>query len=418
VQQIFVELYNYNAEWRALSTVEREEFVYKIFASASGLADIGVEIVAYAFNDPNTDRRAPYDFFCVYRAPDDAVVRRFEKEIAASGWYRYFDQVNLSGAAMTPLGVLPGHVPLAGPGTQPEPISPHTRYTKKFATSRGRTMAYLDEGHGRSIVFVHGDAMSSYLWRNVLPHLTGLGRLIAVDLIGAGDSDKLPESGPGSYGFADHAHYLDGLLQTLDIGDDVVLVGHDWGANLAIDWAMRYPDRVTGIAFNEALLPPFEWSDWPESVRGMFEFLRTPEGERAVLAENYFVHNVQRSILRVLAPLELAEIARPYAEAGEARRPTISWPREVPFGDDNTATRSAIERQAGWMAGSPVPKLHLQGTPGGIISIGGRRSEAIRRWPALTEANLASAHWAPEDDPHSIGTALRHWLPTLDQPRG
>lgn len=413
MQQIFVEMYSYKDEWRHLDPGSRERFGSDVLASCLELGRHGIEVLGYAFNDPDTDSRAPYDFFCVYRSPDRDAQRGFERQIRDAGWYRYFEQVNLRGAALTPLGLLPTHAGLAEPTAQPEPISPTQPYCKGYAQSHGRTMAYLDEGRGRAVVLVHGDVMSSYLWRNVLPHLDGLGRLIAVDLIGAGDSDKLPGSGPDSYGFAEHAHYLDGLLDSLDVGDDVVLVGHDWGANLAVDWAMRHPGRVAGIAMNEALLPPFDWSDWPEALRPGFEFLRSPAGEQAVLQDNFFLSSMPANVLRALSAAELTEITRPYAEPGEARRPTLSWPREVPFGDDDTPTRAALERQAQWLSRSPVPKLHLQSVPGGVTPVDGRRSAAIRTWPALTEARVSGAHWAPEEDPHSIGRALARWLGAL-----
>jgi haloalkane dehalogenase len=316
VQQIIVELFKYNDAWRAIAPVEREGFVRNVSGSLSQLTRNGVEVIACAFNDPGTDRRAPYDFFCVHLVSDRDAQREFEKGIEESGWYRYFDQANLSGAAMTAPAVLMANAALAEPTAQPEPIPAAQPFTKRFARAHERTMAYMDEGHGRSVVFLHGDAMSSYLWRNVLPHVEGRGRLVAVDLIGAGDSDKLPDSGPGSYGLAEHAHYLGALLDNLELSDEVVLVGHDWGANLAVDWAMKNIDRVSGIVFGEALMPPFEWSDWPAEVRPEFEYLRTADGERAVLEENYFVDNVQQGVLRRLSAAELAEIARPYALPG------------------------------------------------------------------------------------------------------
>jgi haloalkane dehalogenase len=180
-------------------------------------------------------------------------------------------------------------------------------------------------------------------------------------LIGAGDSDKLSDSGPGAYGFATHARYLDALLEHLDLGDGVVLVGHDWGANLAFDWAMRHAERVRGLAFSEALLPPFAWDDRPE----------------------------------------------------EARRPTLDWPREMPFGDDRSATREACEAQDAWLASSDVPKLHLAAVPGGIDRVGGRRRERIGTYRNLTRRELSGVHWTPEDDPHGLGAALAGWLREL-----
>ncbi|WP_169053922.1 haloalkane dehalogenase [Agromyces sp. H66] len=280
--------------------------------------------------------------------------------------------------------------------------------TKKRVLAHGREMAVIDEGAGPAFVFVHGDIMSSYLWRNVLPHVRPLGRVVAVDLIGAGDSEKLPDSGPGRYSFTEHARYLDGLLQHLDLGADVTLIGHDWGSNLAIDWAMRNTSRVRGIVFGEAILPPFEWSDWPEPIRPEFEFLRTPDGERAVLEENRFLNNVQRAVFRPISSVELDEIARPYATPGEGRRPTLEWPRSVPLGNVDTPTKAALEAQADWMTRSAIPKLHYRGVPGAVCN--GRRAETIAGFANLTEIGVTGTHWTPEDDPHGIGRAIADWV--------
>jgi haloalkane dehalogenase len=265
------------------------------------------------------------------------------------------------------------------------------------------------------VVFIHGDVMSSFLWHNVLPHVTETHRAIAVDLIGAGDSDKLPSSGPGTYSFETHAHYLDRLLDTLDLGDNVVLVGHDWGANLAFDWAMSHENRVRGLAFAEPLLPPFDWDDWPLNARETFKHVRTEQGSRDVLQHNYFVNFAQRRMVRILAPEEWAEIVRPYANAGEDRRPTLDWPRSVPFGDDDTPLRSKLERQASWLATTPIPKLHIAGLPGAIAKIGGRRRAAIAEYPNVTTSEVDGMHWTPLDDPHTMGEGLASWLPTINR---
>lgn len=412
MQQIMVEMYNYRNSWHDAAPEVRASFVDGLLASFGKNPVPGMEIIAYAANDPTTDKGAPYDFFCVYRMPDSVSRRQFEEVVAASGWYDYFDQVNLAGAAMSPLGLLRANQRLRMPH-QVQDVSPHA-LPKSYAVSHGLSMAYTettrperDEG-GPTIVLVHGDAMSSYLWRNVLPHLAGLGRVVAVDLIGAGDSDKLPQSGPSSYSFAEHARYLDGLLEALDVGDDVVLVGHDWGSNLAFDWALRHPGRVSGLAFCEAILPPFAWEDWAPDLVDYFHFLRTPEGERAVLDDNAFVLTTQRAILRMMRPEEMAEIVRPYREPGEARRPTITWPREVPFAEDDTPTREAVEAQASWLAASDLPKLHLLGSPGSLSF--GRRLELIRGLPTLEEVVVPGAHWPPEDGPHEMGHAIAAWI--------
>ncbi|WP_051341915.1 haloalkane dehalogenase [Pseudonocardia spinosispora] len=413
MQQLFVELYNYRDEWTELPFEQRRAFVTALPAALASLRERGLEILGFGVNDPATDRRAPYDFFSAYRVPNAELQREFEAAIAASGWYDYFEQVNVSGAALSPVGALLRNAALAPATGQGPPISPVSPYRKHQVTALGRRMAYVDEGRGRPIVLVHGDVMSSFLWRNVIPHLGPHGRAVAVDLIGAGDSDKLPGSGPGTYRFGTHVEYFSAFMDQLDLGDDTVLVGHDWGANVAIEWARRNARRVAGVAFTEALLPPFEWDDWPREMHEQFRFLRGPDAEAAILDDNYFVNASTESMTRMLAAEEWTEIVRPYAEPGEGRRPTYDWPREVPFGDDRTATREALEAQAEWLAAGSVPTLHLAAVPGGIDHIGGRRRDSIARYRNLTRIEINGLHWTPEDDPHGIGKALTTWLPTL-----
>ncbi len=410
MQQIFVELYKYRQEWIDLSAAERESFVGQLAAALAALQTQGVEVVGYGVNDPDTDHRAPYDFFSVYRVPDVGLQRLFEAGIAASGWYTYFDQINVSGAALTPAGALMKNVLLQPPQRQGPAIAPISRYQKKSAAVNGHTMTYTEDGQGTPVVLIHGDMMSSYLWHNVIPYVASGHRAIAVDLIGAGDSDKLPAAGEGTYSFDTHARYLGDLLDRLALGDDVVLVGHDWGANLAFDWTMKHQQRVRAIAFSEALLPPFDWSDWPAMVRDGFKYLRTPEGGQDVLENNFFVNTARANMLRMLVAQEWDEIVRPYANPGEDRRPTLDWPRSVPFGDDDTEIRRVLEEQARWLAKTPIPKLHLAGTPGGIEIIGGRRRDTIATFPNLTATDVQGLHWTPLDDPHAVGAGLQAWL--------
>ncbi len=154
---------------------------------------------------------------------------------------------------------------------------------KKFTEVKGHRMAYIDEGEGAPIVFQHGNPTSSYLWRNVMPACRGLGRLIACDLIGMGDSDKLYPSGPDRYTYAEQRDFLFALWDKLGLGNDVVFVVHDWGAALGFDWANRNRDRVQGIAYMEAIVLPLAWDDFPESARDTFRAFRSPAGEDMVL---------------------------------------------------------------------------------------------------------------------------------------
>lgn len=423
MHQIFIGLYRYRQAWTDLPAAERESFVNRIAGAIGDLQSRGVEVLGFGANDPEIDCRAPYDFLGAYRVPDPGTRRLIEAGIAASGWYGYFDQINIGGTALTPLGALSQNILLRPALPQGLPIAPTSDYVKKQATVNGHTMAYIEEGKGEAVVLIHGDVMSSFLWHNVIPYVADRRRAIAVDLIGAGDSDKLPAAGEGTYSFDTHARYLGELLDELELGDDIALVGHDWGANLAFDWAMRHEDRVCGLAFGEALLPPFEWADWPAMVRDGFWHLRTGEGGDDVLENNFSVNFSRANMLRMLAPQEWGEMVRPYANPGEDRRPTLDWPRSIPFGDDDTEIRRVLEAQAAWLGATPIPKLHLAGMPGGIDKVGGRRREIISTLPNSTVATVQGLHWTPLDDPHATGAGLAAWLselasavPRLDRP--
>jgi haloalkane dehalogenase len=287
---------------------------------------------------------------------------------------------------------------------------------KSTAVVRGKRMAYHESGGdpaaadaGRTIVFLHGNPTSSYLWRNVVPHARGRARCIAPDLIGMGDSDKLDDPGPGSYRFVEHRDYLDGLLDQLDIGDDVVLVVHDWGSALGFDWASRHPGRVAGIAYMEAIVRPLTWDEWPEVARPVFQALRSDAGEEMVLERNLFVEAIlPAAILRRLDDVELDEYRRPFAEPGEGRRPTLTWPREIPL-EEQPADVVRIVRDYGvWLAQSNVPKLFVNAEPGSIL-VGAQR-EFCRTWPNQREVTVAGSHFVQEDSGDEIGQALCGWL--------
>ena len=221
---------------------------------------------------------------------------------------------------------------------------------KKTATIKGREMAWVERGMGDPIVFLHGNPTSSYLWRDVMPYLENLGRCIAPDLIGMGDSDKREEPGPGSYRFAEHRDYLDALLDHVGATEKVTLVIHDWGSALGFDWANRHRDAVCGIAYMEGIVCPMDWDDWPEPSRPIFQGLRSEAGDELVLEKNTFVELIlPHSINRDLTEEEMAEYRRPFAEAGEDRRPTLSWPRELPIGGEPAAVVEIVQSYADWL---------------------------------------------------------------------
>ncbi|MDH3295729.1 MAG: haloalkane dehalogenase [Acidimicrobiia bacterium] len=290
-----------------------------------------------------------------------------------------------------------------------------TPLVKSFADVDGKTMAYHERGEGdSSIVFLHGNPTSSYLWRNIVPHLAGHGRCIAPDLIGHGDSAKLEDTGPGSYRFVHHRRYLDGLLETLDLGDNVVLVVHDWGSALGFDWARRHPDRVSGLVFMEAIVRPLAWAEWPEAATSIFQGFRSEAGEGMVIDKNLFVEAVlPGSILRDLTPEEHDEYRRPFVEP-EHRRPTLTWPREIPLEGEPADVVEIVADYAAWLGGSDIAKLFVNADPGAILT--GPQREFCRSWPNLTEVTVAGNHFIQEDSPHEIGEAIARWLGTIDRP--
>jgi len=284
------------------------------------------------------------------------------------------------------------------------------RYEKKQATVLGKRMAYVEVGEGDPILFLHGNPTSSFLWRNVMPHLEGQGRCLAPDLIGMGDSEKLSDPGPESYRFVEHRKYLDALLQQLDVHDRVTLVVHDWGSALGFDWANRHRDAVRGIAYMESIVAPIpSWDEWPKPVRALFQAFRSPAGEQLILEQNAFVEQVlPGAILRKLTDEEMTEYRRPFVRPGEDRRPTLTWPRQIPIAGEPGDVVKIAEAYADWLATSDVPKLFIDAKPGAILR--GPMREQCRRWPNQTEIQVAGTHFVQEDSPDEIGEGISRWL--------
>jgi haloalkane dehalogenase len=293
-------------------------------------------------------------------------------------------------------------------------ISAAFPYQKKRRRVLAREMAYVEVGEGDTIVLLHGNPTSSYLWRNVLPHLQSLGRCIAPDLIGMGDSDKLPNSGPGSYRFVEHRRYLDALLETLDVHERVTFVIHDWGSALGFDWANRHPEAVKGIAYMEAIVQPQGWDHWDNlNARPILKALRSEAGEAMVLQDNFFIEQIlPKAIPRTLSDEEMAEYRRPFAEPGEGRRPTLTWPREIPIEGEPADVSAIAAVCAAWLATSNVPKLFVKAEPGLLIA-GGANLDFARRLPAQTEVTVPGLHFLQEDSPNEIGRAIAGWMQAL-----
>jgi haloalkane dehalogenase len=267
-------------------------------------------------------------------------------------------------------------------------------------------MSYIDTGKGDPIVFLHGNGTFSYLWRNVIPHVERLGRCLAPDLIGMGDSGKNPS---GSYRFVDHARYFDAWFEILGLNKKVTLVGHDWGGALGFYWAYRHPEEIKGIVYMETFVQPMSWDQWPKVIAERFKALRSPAGEEMVLRDNIFVEKqLPARVLRGLTEEEMAVYRRPYLEPGESRRPTLTWPREVPLGSEPADVVKIIDEYGKWLATGEVPKLFINADPGSILV--GPQREFCRSWANQQEVTVKGIHFIQEDSPAEIGQAIAAFL--------
>ena len=284
--------------------------------------------------------------------------------------------------------------------------------SQQFAEVNGKRIAYLEAGAGDPIVLLHGNPTSSYLWRNIIPELEGCGRIIAPDLIGQGDSDKLPaEDGPERYSFEVAFDYLDGLLRQIGADQHVTLVIHDWGSGLGFHWARLNPEAVKGIAYMEAIVTPMSWDDWPESARGIFQGFRSSKGEDLVLERNMFVEAVlPSSIMRDLSEDEMGAYRAPF-DTPDHRQPTLNWPRQIPIDGEPPHMVELVEAYGAFMAGSAIPKLFINAEPGSILV--GKQREFCRSWPNQTEVTVKGLHFLQEDSPTEIGQAVSAWLTAL-----
>ena len=274
-------------------------------------------------------------------------------------------------------------------------------------------MEFVAEGSGDAIVLLHGNPTSSYLWRNVIPHLAGLGRVLAPDLIGMGRSSSAPA---GRYRFFDHARYLDAWFEVVEAGERVVLVGHDWGGALAFHWARRHPRRVQGIVYMETIVRPLAWAEWPEKARGIFQAMRSAAGEDLVLQKNVFVERIlPASILRELSEAEEETYRAPFVEPGEKRRPTLTWPREIPLDGKPADVAALVAAYGKWLETSRVPKLFINAEPGSMLT--GAQRDYCRRWPNQEEVTVRGSHFIQEDSPHEIGAAVAAFVGRLRKQR-
>ncbi len=273
-------------------------------------------------------------------------------------------------------------------------------------------MAYVEMGSGDPIVLQHGNPTSSYLWRNIMPALAKFGRCIAVDLVGMGDSDKLAESDAGHYSFTEHFGYFERALEQLQVTNSIVFVVHDWGSALGFHWCTRHPDAVKGICYMEAIVRSLTWDEWPTEARRIFQGFRSEAGEQMVLERNLFVEAVLAgSVLKPLSDSDMNEYRRPFMERGESRRPTLSWPRQIPISSEPQEVCRLVDSYADWLRHSEVPKLFVNAEPGAIL-VGAQR-DFCRSWPNQEEVTVNAGHFVPEDAPEAVADALGQWLERL-----
>lgn len=292
-------------------------------------------------------------------------------------------------------------------------LSEHLQYTKKFQEINGKRLAYVDEGSGDPIILLHGNPTSSYLWRNVIPELLQSGRVIVPDLIGQGDSDKIPASeGADRYGFHVAYDYLDKLLSTLNITKNVTLVIHDWGSGLGFHWANLHKKAIKGIAYMEGFVTPLTWQDWPEGAQGVFKGLRSDKGEDLILKRNAFIEKIlPSSIIRPLSDTEMAHYRAPF-ENEEDRQVTLNWPRTLPIDNEPAEVVALVKDYGEWLAkDNKVAKLFINAEPGSVLV--GRQREYCRSWPNQTEVTVKGLHFIQEDSPVEIGQAVANWLTKL-----
>ncbi len=293
-------------------------------------------------------------------------------------------------------------------------ISPQDPHYRQRADVGGIEMAYVDTGASAdssdsAVVFLHGNPTSSYLWRNIIPHVSPLVRCLAPDLVGMGESDSTPD---GSYRFADHSRYLDAWFDAVLPHGPVTLVVHDWGSALGFHWARRNPDRVQGLVYMEAIVRPVTWEEWPEAARQVFQGFRSEAGETMVLERNIFVERVlPGSTINGISDEAMEVYRRRYVEPGESRRPTLSWPREIPVGGEPADVVAIVAEYAEWLSQTQTPKLFVNAEPGAILT--GPQREFCRSFANQSEVTVPGIHFIQEDSPHEIGAAIAEWYAGL-----
>ena len=282
-----------------------------------------------------------------------------------------------------------------------------TELEKKSIEVLGRNMTYVERGEGSPIIFQHGNPTSSYLWRNIIPHLEDWGRCIAIDLIGMGDSDKLDDEGENTYSYHVHKKYFNACLSELEIKNDITFVIHDWGSALGFDWAYENQNSIKGICYMEGIVKTISWEDWPKNGKSIFQGFRSDDGEDLILKKNLFIEAVlPGAVIRDLSETEMNVYRRPFLKEIE-RRPTLDWPRQIPIEHEPQEVYKIVEDYSSWMSINNIPKLFINADPGSILL--GKQREFCRKWKNQEEITVKGSHFIQEDSPHDIGKAISSW---------
>ena len=286
------------------------------------------------------------------------------------------------------------------------------KYTKKYTDVNNKKMAYVDEGSGETFLFLHGNPTSSFLWRNIAPHVEDLGRIVIPDLIGMGDSEKLEGVDNPEYKYHGQYGYLTSLIDELNLGDNIHLIIHDWGSAMGFQFARENPNRIKSITYMEAIVMPLTWDQWPDPATKIFGLFRSEAGEELVLEKNFFVERILLADSSTgYTEEEKSEYIRPFMNPGEDRRPTLTWPRQIPLDGEPSKVVEEVRLNAEFHKESDIPKLFVNADPGSIL-IGDQR-EFARSWKNQTEITVSGNHFIQEDSSEEIGSALRNFVENL-----
>ena len=286
------------------------------------------------------------------------------------------------------------------------------KYTKKYKEIKNSKMAFIDEGSGDTFLFLHGNPTSSFLWRNIAPHVEDIGRIVIPDLIGMGDSDKLEGVDNPGYKYHGQYSYLTALMDELDLGNNIHLIIHDRGSAMGFQFARENKDRIKSITYMEAIVMPLSWDQWPDPATKIFGLFRSEAGEELVLEKNFFVERILLADSSTgYTEEEKSEYIRPFINPGEDRRPTLTWPRQIPLDGEPSEVVEEVRLNADFHKESDIPKLFINADPGSIL-IGDQR-EFVRSWNNQTEITVKGNHFIQEDSSEEIGAALRKFVESL-----